>query len=924
MASGITHILLMKNLQSILPNGDLKKILQSGRDFLQVGAVGPDLPYASIADGDLFFSTQSELADKFHNENTNVLILRAFQDIKNNSAPLSDKEKRFMFSFFLGFTAHIIADGIINPFIRDKVGNYHENQTAHRVLEMQLDVLLFHHLTKNTNAPINLNYSNIHDELINFDRSFYREVDIVLDVFSKLIKEVYGIVCSPNEINGWVNGLHRMFSIAEGDHPKIYRVVGFINNFLFSNYEDLLEKHKEILTLTTPKDRDYNFLRKPQIHFFDDCLPKFYEVFIPLANKCYDYIYKDKEALTELDIPPIDLYTGRMPTENSLDVTPLYWNYKNTNITKLDPEIVPKLHSDLWTNDDKLGYTLYAKSIVEFLFHKDTKPPITIGILAPWGQGKTTLMHLLECEIAKKAAKTKKESNGSNKTTLSMLLEWSENITKPVVNKLDFPTVWFNAWKYQSSEQVWAGLAHTIITQLVDGLPNQLEKEKFWFHLQLRRLDISKIRKDIHRQVLEKVLPNLIGYGFLGLTGIILFTLSLLIGGNYSLGLSIGSSLISIFSVLLSANNWRIGIKNALKTTAEGKYENYIRQPDYAAQSGYFSQVEEDLKKVFELLVNKEKPAVIFVDDLDRCTPTKVAEVIEAINLILNSEFNNCFFVIGMDAQIIATSLDVAYEKIAEKLKYISRTSGSMGWYFMEKFIQLPFVMPNLSEQQEKDFINELFNITENEKSENEIKIITEQFDELLVKDVIDYVSFKDRSKQLMKLRALDEKEFQRISSKLIEKGAQKFSDSSHEVREQIKLHMNYFRNTPRSIKRFANLYRFYRFSQWSRDLQGLKSANEIEIGIWLMLMQRWPHLVRFIQWESNISMNKGDSAFKKAEVIENLLRSSSTFEEWVKSIEKTNLMEILSFNEPLLYDFLKNNINQSVSLKKAIEVGVW
>lgn len=70
MPSGITHILLMKNLQSELPDGKLKKVLQSGRDFLQVGAVGPDLPYASIADGDLFFSNENQLADKFHYEKT--------------------------------------------------------------------------------------------------------------------------------------------------------------------------------------------------------------------------------------------------------------------------------------------------------------------------------------------------------------------------------------------------------------------------------------------------------------------------------------------------------------------------------------------------------------------------------------------------------------------------------------------------------------------------------------------------------------------------------------------------------------------------------------------------------------------------------------------------------------------------------------
>ncbi len=327
MASGITHILLMKSIQSILPAGGLKKQLQSGRDFLQVGAVGPDLPYASIADDDFFFSTQSDLADKFHYDKTNQLVLQAFREIKSQAKTLSQREKRFLFSFFLGFASHIIADGIIHPFVRDKVGNYREHQTEHRVLEMQLDVLLFYHLTKRSNAPINLNYSNIHDELINFNNDFYPEVDVVLNLFSRLIYKVYNLHYEPSLIKSWIRGLHNMFGVAEGDHPKIYRIAGFINNFLFSDYNDLRNKYNDILVLKKPVDRDYNFLRQSQINFFDDCLPQFYKRFIPLAFKCYDYIYNDEIELAGGDIPLIDLDTGRDLTfNNDLDLIPVLWS----------------------------------------------------------------------------------------------------------------------------------------------------------------------------------------------------------------------------------------------------------------------------------------------------------------------------------------------------------------------------------------------------------------------------------------------------------------------------------------------------------------------------------------------------------------------------------------------------------------------
>lgn len=328
MASGITHILLMKNLPNELPDNDLKIILSSGIHFLQVGAVAPDIPYASVADNDFFLTAQSSLADKFHYELTNEIPLRALNEIKIQKSQLTSKELRYSFCFFLGYISHLIADGIIHPFVRDKVGDYKENQTAHRVLEMRLDTLYFYHLTLRTGNPIQLNYSNIHKELININETNYPETKIVISYFSKLIKEVYGMDCSKKMILGWIMGLYRLFGIAEGEHPAIYRNIGFINDFLFSNYQELLSKYDSILSLekTTKDGRAQNFLKVDRVHFFDDIIPHYYKTFIPLAQKAYDYIYQDGQPLTLNDIAPIDLDTGRMIASNNLDIIPKYWS----------------------------------------------------------------------------------------------------------------------------------------------------------------------------------------------------------------------------------------------------------------------------------------------------------------------------------------------------------------------------------------------------------------------------------------------------------------------------------------------------------------------------------------------------------------------------------------------------------------------
>jgi hypothetical protein len=320
MASGLTHILLTKKLQDYLPESTrLRDIFALGSDFLLVGAVGPDLPYASVADN-YFFRNESLLADKFHYEKTNQIPLLALQELKNKRERLDEKTHYYLFSFFLGYISHVFADGIIHPFVRDKVGNYAENQAEHRSLEMQLDVLFMEEFTKDSGMPLELNYTNIHDELENLKD--YKEAVMVVRTFSKLIKKVYLEKYSVETILEWINGLHRLFEFAEGEHPKFYRVIQ-ANTFFFKNKSDI--DSEKALILKRPKDRDKNFLNANQISFIDDCIPQYYKKFIPLAEKVYNFVYEDGPTLTEMDIPPIDLDTGRLIKQDNLNFVPVLW-----------------------------------------------------------------------------------------------------------------------------------------------------------------------------------------------------------------------------------------------------------------------------------------------------------------------------------------------------------------------------------------------------------------------------------------------------------------------------------------------------------------------------------------------------------------------------------------------------------------------
>lgn len=587
--------------------------------------------------------------------------------------------------------------------------------------------------------------------------------------------------------------------------------------------------------------------------------------------------------------------------------------------------VATHLHSDKWTLDDQLGYSLYAKAMAEFIRHKQTDPPLTIGILAPWGQGKTTLMRMLEDQIQPSKKSLKADATKPPRSKFREFMKWLDNPNLIAPEKLSFPTIWFNAWKFQNSEQVWAGMAHCIISELVEQLPTQVDRERFWLALQAERLDFSAIRRDIHRAVFEKVLPTMVRW----LLGLVFIASALLVIASVAwgnmLGLWGGVSL-SLFASLNRLWVWWKSKKELFDKPLEGKFAQYVQQPDYEGKMGYFSQVETDVRRVFDLLVKKEEPAIVFVDDLDRCSPGKVAEVIEAINLFLSGDFPNCYFVIGMDAQVVAASLEVAYEKLNAKLEHTTQSYGSLGWYFMDKFIQLPFLIPSLNEEQRKKYLAKLFrqSLEEEKASPEEVAAAEQRINAALSKREFSASQLvAEVAKESPKILHADPRKFRAIQERIIAASAEKFSDDDPEIQNQLLRYAPYLGNTPRTVKRFANLYRFYRFSQWSRQLQGFESASPNALGRWLVLMLRWPQLVRWIQWEGEAPSLNARDALSKAEAFEKLVDDAKAFEDWNEALKKT-IDKLKLERAPQLYELLRERQDESERIVNALRVGVW
>lgn len=321
MPSGITHILLTKKLQDLIsPDNPLKFILADSAAFLTIGAVAPDLPYASVADIDTFLTRQKGLADNFHYDQTNQIPLRSLIALKSLRSNTEEELFYQMFCFFLGYSSHVVADGIFHPFIRDWVGDYKTHQAEHRSLELQLDVLYFRELTKNSGCPLDLIYTDIQKELLNYKSS--PQWQSTFKLFSRLIKEVYAVDDTIDNIHDWIDGLDHMFTLAGGTYLEFIRKLDR-NSLQFRSVKDIDAEH--VSNLSKPVDREINFLHIDRINYFEQCVPMFFTKFLPIAQSAYHFIFEDGLPLTEKEIPAINLDTGRLIENDNLDLIPEFW-----------------------------------------------------------------------------------------------------------------------------------------------------------------------------------------------------------------------------------------------------------------------------------------------------------------------------------------------------------------------------------------------------------------------------------------------------------------------------------------------------------------------------------------------------------------------------------------------------------------------
>jgi hypothetical protein len=356
--------------------------------------------------------------------------------------------------------------------------------------------------------------------------------------------------------------------------------------------------------------------------------------------------------------------------------------------------------SDQATNNDALGFEPYVIAIAEFLLHEQTQPPLTLSVEGEWGSGKSSFMKMLEEYLREKGGRT----------------------------------VWFSAWRHDKAESVWAAFALSFIKQISTpknwrDLPRIILGH---FKLQLWRFNLEKGLFE-----LIKALPViifvicasiaipfiLIVYGVEGINELIRATTSQDV--FWSKINSVFKLLFTAVGVTLSGAGIFAGIKSLLRNfqrllqNPKNNLIKYIEAPDYKKQSTFVEEFHEDFAKIVDAYVGNDR-VYVFIDDLDRCEHPKSADLMQAINLMIADD-PSVVFILGMDREKVAASLAVKYENILKYLPsetteidpdILARRSANKGlaygYTFIEKFVQLPFLVPQPSQSDFERFLTQL------------------------------------------------------------------------------------------------------------------------------------------------------------------------------------------------------------------------
>ncbi|NNE64912.1 MAG: hypothetical protein HKN34_12570, partial [Gammaproteobacteria bacterium] len=237
-----------------------------------------------------------------------------------------------------------------------------------------------------------------------------------------------------------------------------------------------------------------------------------------------------------------------------------------------------------------------------------------------------------------------------------------------------------------------------------------------------------------------------------------------------------------------------------------------LKETHFRDKIGTLSEFEDEMRILNDSIPPNLKN-VVFIDDLDRCKPQILSEIIEALQLLEVSR--KCIYILGMDMHIVVKTIESEYAKLNPEVNSSLNSNNPLehgaGYRFLEKIIQARLSIPSFD-------VDAMSRLAGSLSSQPDKEDPTEHPS-----------SQPGMSAQLEQVKAKNELPAETEAPR-----------DSPEVAALIERYgARYFRN-PRRLKRWVNSFRIHVY---------LAMADKIDVSAehlarFLVLCEKWPGLV--------------------------------------------------------------------------------
>jgi hypothetical protein len=582
------------------------------------------------------------------------------------------------------------------------------------------------------------------------------------------------------------------------------------------------------------------------------------------------------------------------PSGRSILVIFAHWLQKNWSSLKgvLAPDVrspTPGATAETPDSASSTGKTPLGESCFFDRARDNTRAAFVVHLDAPWGGGKTTfanfvarVMNPYGFEHGRDSFLRQRYGDLRKKNIGAVFLEEPPSDGNDPRPTTDWPAaarrpwiiVQFNAWQVEHVSPPWWVFYQAIRKRCVASIlcegnaPVDLKaklpqaKARLWDRLlswaglwcreYFWRLANPKVK-----MLLATALLSLVLLAILYLSGIVALTGK---AGEQKLAFNIGNGIGLVLAGITTIGTiWGLG---ALVTESIVPGSNTLAE---RLSLGSGDPFERFRRHFYESIERLKRPVMVIIDDLDRCKPQFIVDLVRGIQTLLRSP--RVVFVILGDRDWIERAFESHHKAMSKISVGPEQTFGAR---FVEKAIQMSFVLPKLPQERQSDYVRRILigrqtprrgRKTEDLKQEVAVEVRRVTQGELAKQEggLLEPKIIQDKViaalQQADPAAQLDNPQVVRTINEEIAIQAAGSAKVEQEITHRLEPLADYFPANPRQIKRIINAVTIYHAVslQWAnekKDKDSVRKTDEdrwFQLALWIIVMTEWPETWRLL-----------------------------------------------------------------------------